>query len=166
MFDISQLGMNLATFTVALFFVELIYLAVIDQLTMEIPFVFQIVILLLGVTSIFTIGGLTIWERIIGMFCVSLPLLLITIIIPNAFGGGDIKLMFTCGFFLGWKLILVSFFFGIIFGGLFGAIFLLTKKKGRKEHFAFGPYLSVGMIVATLWGNQLLEWYLGSFKIQ
>ncbi len=73
-------------------------------------------------------------------FSVSLPLFLITLAVPGGFGGGDIKLMAACGLFLGWKLCLLSLCFGLLTGGLYGIWLLAAGKKGRKEHFAFGPF--------------------------
>ena len=49
----------------------------------------------------------------------------------------------------------------IMLGGGYGIYLLLTGKKGRKEHFAFGPFLCMGMAVGLLWGQQLIDWYLG-----
>ncbi len=60
--------------------------------------------------SFFEMDEVTIVERLIGMVCISLPLFLIVLIIPEGFGGGDIKLMFAAGFFLGWKQTVVGFF--------------------------------------------------------
>jgi len=37
---------------------------------------------------------------------------------------------------------------------------LLAKKKGKKEHIAFGPFLCAGMVVALFFGTQIITWYL------
>lgn len=79
------------------FFALLTIVAVIDQSTMEIPNTFVIAALVLGIISIFTMPGTSLPSRILGMFVVSVPLLLITLLVPGAFGGGDIKLMAACG---------------------------------------------------------------------
>ena len=62
------------------------------------------VMLGIGVISVFTMPEIGILSRVIGAFCVSVPLLLICMFIDGAFGGGDIKLMFVVGIVLGWKL--------------------------------------------------------------
>ena len=49
--------------------------------------------------------------RAIGFFIVSLPMYLLTLLIPDCFGGGDIKLIAVAGFLLGWKLTLLAFFY-------------------------------------------------------
>jgi leader peptidase (prepilin peptidase)/N-methyltransferase len=72
--------------------------------------------------------------------------------IPGGFGGGDIKLMAAAGIVLGWKGNVFAFFIAALLGGVYGIYLLVTKKKGRKEHFAFGPFLSIGIAV-SLYAN-------------
>lgn len=93
-------------------------------------------------------------------FSVSLPLFAITLAVPGAFGGGDIKLMAVIGFFLGWKMSLTAFMLAVFSGGIYGIGLLLSKKKGAKEHFAFGPFLCAGTALTLFVGEWLLSWYL------
>ena len=132
----------------------------IDQDTMEILPSTLFVMLGIGVISVFTMPEIGILSRVIGAFCVSVPLLLICMFIDGAFGGGDIKLMFVVGIVLGWKLTVVSVLIGFITGGVAAVILLSSKKKGRKDHFPFGPYLCVGAAVALFYGEALIQWYL------
>lgn len=74
-------------------------------------------------------------------------------------GGGDIKLMAAAGLFLGWQNTLLAMFFGIVFGGMYGIYLLAAKKAGKKDHFAFGPFLCAGIVIAMLFGGPVLEWY-------
>lgn len=143
-----------------LFFVVLIFVALTDMKTMEIPNKYIIAILILGAVSAAVIQDRPVIDRLIGMACVSLPLMMVTYLIPDAFGGGDIKLMGACGLLLGWKLSLIAFFLAIMTGGSYGIYLLLSGRKGRKEHFAFGPFLCAGMAASVLWGEALLAWYL------
>ena len=77
----------------------------------------------------------------------------------GGFGGGDIKLMAAAGLFLGWQNTLLAMFFGIVFGGIYGIYLLAAKKAGKKDHFAFGPFLCAGIVIAMLFGGPVLEWY-------
>ncbi|MBR6315699.1 MAG: prepilin peptidase [Lachnospiraceae bacterium] len=138
----------------------LFWIAAVDSFCMEIPNMLNLLIFLAGVSSIWLLPQITWKEHLIGMVCVSLPLLLITLIIPGAFGGGDIKLMFGAGLLLGWKLALVALFFGIISGGIYAICLLAKKKAGRKDHFAFGPFLCFGITVSMICGMQILNMYL------
>lgn len=151
--------------TLYAFFAILLAVALIDAKTQEIPPVFPLSILILGVLSIWTMGDVSILDRIIGFFAVSLPLYLIVLAVPGGFGGGDIKLMAAAGFFLGWKTTLVAFMIALLAGGAYGALLLILRKKGRKDHFAFGPFLCAGMVAAYYWGDALINWYLGLARI-
>lgn len=147
--------------TLFAFFAILLALSVVDARTQEIPPAFPIAIFVLGIISIWTMGNLSLLERIIGFFVVSLPMYLIVLLVPGGFGGGDIKLMAAAGFFLGWKITLISFLIALLLGGIYGALLLILQKKGRKDHFAFGPFLCIGMFVGFYRGEALLSWYLG-----
>ena len=154
-------GWTLQSVLIFTFLCILTVTAFVDYDTMEIPNGFVIAALLSGVAAVFLFPETGLFSRLIGFFCVSLPLFLITLAIPGAFGGGDIKLMAVCGFFLGWKLTLFAFFFAVLGGGAYGAWLLITKKKGRKEHFAFGPFLCAGMAAAVFIGSPIIDWYTG-----
>ena len=98
-------------------------------------------------------------ERLLGFGIISLPMLGLTLLIPDCFGGGDIKLMALCGFFLGWKAALLAAFLGIVSCGAVAGTLLLSKKVGRTDHIAFGPYLAAGVFCAHLFSQPILLWY-------
>ena len=80
----------------------------------------------------------------------------------RAIGGGDIKLMAACGLILGWKLIILAFLIGCILGSV---IHVIRMKVSDADHvLAMGPYLSLGVFIAMLWGEQFLRWYLGLYS--
>lgn len=153
-------GFTWLALSVFAFLFILLVLAVIDLDTMEIPDGLLLALLIPAAALVFLLPNVTPLQHAIGFLAVSLPLFLITLAIPGAFGGGDIKLMAVAGLALGWQLILVAFFFGLLLGGGYGAWLLMTKKAGRKGHFAFGPFLALGLALALLAGRPLLAWYL------
>ena len=65
------------------------------------------------------------------------------------------------GLIVGFPLVFVSLLMGVVLGGLVAGILLLLKKKTRKESIPFGSFLAVTTIVTLLWGNNILNWYLG-----
>ena len=97
-----------------------------------------------------------------GLF-VALPLLIAGITV-GGIGGGDIKLMFAAGFLLGWKATVVGFFIGLILGGIYGVICLVRRSHGKNDHFAFGPFLSVGLAIALFCGNIIMNHYIDFIK--
>ncbi len=159
-----RFGMGAEAIADFAFLAVLTVVAFIDADTMEIPNGLVILILIIAIAALVCFPEPTWKNRLIGLVCVSVPMLLITIVIPGAFGGGDIKLMAAAGLFLGWKLCLVAAFLAIVAGGLYGIWLLATRRKGKKEHFAFGPFLCAGMAAALFWGEQLLEWYLSLYR--
>jgi prepilin signal peptidase PulO-like enzyme (type II secretory pathway) len=76
-------------------------------------------------------------------------------------GGGDIKLAGLIGATLGAGGGLVAAFVGIMLGGVIAAALLVSGQRRFGEYLPFGPFLAAGAIVAALWGEPLLEWYLG-----
>ncbi len=143
------------------FFCILFIVTWMDIKTMEIEDWCWMLILVLSLAACIWMPEISWKARVAGFFIVSVPLLLVSMAIPGAFGGGDIKLMAASGAFLGWKLTLVSTCFAFLGGGMWAVYLLLSKKKGRKDHFAFGPFLCLGMLAGWLWGDEFLQWYLG-----
>ena len=141
----------------------LLVLSIIDWRTYEIPFGINVFLFVLGVAmTILDRGNLA--EHLIGMICVSGLLGILYLLTGGrAIGGGDIKLMFACGLILGWKLILLAFFLGCIIGSVVHIIRMSVKKAERM--LAMGPYLSAGILLAALWGNAWINWYLSLLRL-
>ena len=139
------------------FLLMLLLITITDIKKRQIPNRYVTVIGIIAIMATVFQNEMSLPNRFIGLLVVSLPLLIITMIVPNAFGGGDIKLMAASGFYLGLELILLSFFFAVLSGGLYGVWLLVVKKKGRKEYFAFGPFLCGGMVFAVFFGAYVLE---------
>lgn len=153
-----KFGMSVDSLLYCLLFSALLTLSVIDFRTYEIPIGINVFILLLGLVRVIT--DWTNWaDYLIGFLAVSVFLYLIYIITHGrGIGGGDVKLMAVCGLVLGWKLILLGFFLGCIIGSI---CHLIRMKISHADHvLAMGPYLSVGVIIAALWGSQMINWYL------
>lgn len=155
-------GMSMAALTLFLVSAVLVMITVIDAYTQTIPPVLNIILGALGLVSILTMPEISVAERVIGFFCISVPMFLIVLLVPGGFGGGDIKMMAASGILLGWKGNLAAFFIGLIIGGVYGAFLLISGKKGRKEHFAFGPCLSIGIFVSAYAGigMRIVDQYL------
>lgn len=159
----AEYGFSIETLLYALLFSALITLSVIDFRTYEIPLGINIFILALGLVRVVT--DYTNWlGYAIGLFCVSGFLYLIYLVTKGrGIGGGDIKLMAACGLLLGWKLVILSFVLGCIIGSV---IHLIRMKVSGEGHvLAMGPYLAVGVMISTLYGERLIHWYLSCLGI-
>jgi len=75
-----------------------------------------------------------------------LAFLIINIISRGNLGLGDVKLVMTCGWWLGlasWTTVYAGLMIGCLLGLAYAAL-------TRSRHFAFGPWLVVGTLVAGL----------------
>lgn len=151
-------GISIETVLYCLCSSALLALSVIDWRTQEIPPGFNIFICILGLIRLVTDMGD--WSQyVIGLFAVSGFLLLIRVITKGrGIGDGDIKLMAATGLLLGWQLNIVAFLIGCILGSIIHLTRMAIKKVDRV--LAFGPYLSAGVFIAMIWGEQLVSWYL------
>ena len=106
-----------------------------------------VVLSFLGLVFVKNLGAA---ERAAGIFIVSVPMLLITVAVPGAFGGGDIKLMAACGMYLGADAVFYSFFYALVLGGFYSIYLILYKNRSRKTEFAFGPFLVSGIFLRLI----------------
>jgi len=139
----------------------LLVVALIDRDTQIIYDRFHIMILVLAVLAVWLFPEHGIGNRLLGAVVISVPMLVLALIIPGAFGGGDIKLMAASGMFLGVGATVCAMFIGLLTGGGYGAFMLLSGKLKKNDHFAFGPFLAVGLAVSAFAGDRIVKWYLG-----
>lgn len=138
-------------------------ISLIDIDTFEIPDYFHILVMFISLGSLL-VFDISFVERLLGMFCISSLMIMINFIVPSSFGGGDIKLMFVCGFLLGFRYIVLAFIIAIILGGMYSFLLLINKKITIRKHIAFGPFLSIAIAVAMLFGNDILIMYFLCFR--
>ena len=83
----------------------------------------------------------------------------------EAMGLGDVKMMFMVGAYLGWRLTILTIFFGVLSGSLIGmGLMMWQGKKDMQMLLPFGVFLGLGSIIAVLVGPQIVEWYAGQFR--
>jgi len=95
-----------------------------------------------SITGMF-VGGLAMW-------CM---LRVLEVLSRGDLGGGDVGLGGLLGLYLGWlsyEAVLVGLFASFLVGGFFAVALLVTRKANRHTHFAFGPFLIVGTLIAVL----------------
>ena len=95
--------------------------------------------------------GVSVQERCLGAVVIAVPMLVLTVLLKGGFGGGDIKLMAVSGFLNGVKVITYTGMLGIILSGIYVSMMLAAGKMGRKDSFALGPFLVMGIIGMKLW---------------
>lgn len=95
--------------------------------------------------------GVSVQERCLGAVVIAVPMLVLTVLLKGGFGGGDIKLMAVSGFLNGVKVITYAGMLGIILSGIYVSMMLAAGKMGRKDGFALGPFLVMGIVGMKLW---------------
>ena len=78
----------------------------------------------------------------------------------EAMGGGDLKLLFVTGLYLGLVGNLLCLFAACLLGIVFG---LIATKGENETPFPWGPSICAAGILAALYGEGLVAAYLGLF---
>ena len=153
-------GLTIESLLYCLMFSALVTLSVIDFRTYEIPFGINLFILTLGLIRV-ALDYQNFLNYLIGFLSVSGFLYLLFLLTKGrGIGGGDIKLMAVSGLMVGWKCNLLALAFGCIIGSV---IHIIRMRVSKEDHvLALGPYLSVGIMIAALWGYDLIEWYFAA----
>lgn len=157
---------SITTILVCLLASCLIALSLIDWKYFIIPDSLNIAILVIAIVSMFVkedIFKVAITTKLLTLAFTFVGILLIyiveKIVKKDIMGWGDIKLFTVTGLFCGYQLALIGVFFGAIIACIVEIIIMRNKRKV----IPFGPYLSIGFILAIFFGLQLLEWYTSLF---
>ena len=100
-----------------------------------------------GGGSLWLVGEL--WKRLRGV---------------DAMGLGDVKMMAGVGALLGWRAAFLAIFLGAFAGAFIGA-FMISRQKDKdlQTQIPFGIFLGVGSILALLFGEKMIDWYMRTF---
>ena len=118
------------------------------------------VVALFGVAALAGDDGAAFWRALIGGLCAFAVFLLLHLISPRGMGFGDVKLSFVLGVSLGWvsgALVFLGIFLAFLVGSVVSVLLIATKRRTRKDHVPFGPFLATGTLVALLVGEQILS---------
>ena len=77
-------------------------------------------------------------------------------------GMGDIKMLALMGAFLGIKAFL-ALLIAALLGTIVGVFLIYVLKKGKRYEIPFGCFLSIGTLIAYIYGNEMLTWYVQRF---
>ena len=135
----------------------LVAVSITDIKTRNIPNIFVLAILLLGIISAvlttfgypFPINKINLLERLGGAVIAFAPTFIIGSKI-GGIGGGDIKLLSVLGFLFGIEETIIMLLCTCIIGACAGIVKLVLSwiKKGADTTLAYAPYIAVGSIAA------------------
>lgn len=111
--------------------------------------------LLVGGIAIALYAPGALWLRLVAAGGTFVVLAALSILGRGALGGGDVKMMAVVGLWLGQEVIL-ALTIGFILGGVAAVVLLLLRRAGRKDFFAFGPFLIIGTLLG--WLVQAVAW--------
>jgi leader peptidase (prepilin peptidase) / N-methyltransferase len=124
-------------------------------------------ILIVGAIAAVAIAGVSdpssLLERAIAAAAAGGLLLAAALAYPRGMGLGDVKLAATMGLFLG-RDVAPALFVALLAGSIVGlAMIARHGAAARKQAIPFGPFLALGGVVGLLAGEELVDWYLGTF---
>ena len=148
--------------------IMLVYATYTDFKGLVIPDACHIVIFAVGLFTMFfeaisTNNNAIYLERVIGMFCIALPLFLLCLLGKSGFG--DVKMFATLGLFLGWKKLLLVLLIAVLSGLVYALYKRISSKNLKwKSEVPFGPFICLGTYITMLFGNQMINAYMQLFK--
>lgn len=132
-------------------------IAIVDYYTLIIP---DSLVALFFITSIYPVMLRGEWlNNLAGFGFLTLFFLVVMLIFPGAFGGGDLKYFAAAGFLFGLEESVVLLEVTLITGAAAGAAWALIKKKGLRVRIPFAPFITWGVFVTLFAGKDILLWY-------
>lgn len=111
-----------------------------------------------SVLAVLTVIGLSLLGAVVG----ALPFFLIWWFSKGKWMGfGDVKLMLLLGVLAGPTLVFITLLLAIFSGGIISLFLLIFTKKTMKSHIPFGCFLAPAGLIVLVFGQQILNWYLG-----
>ena len=74
-------------------------------------------------------------------------------------GLGDVKLLAMIAAFLGFWPAILALFLGVILTSVYAVLLLARRKADAATHLPLGTFLSIGGLIAALFGGPLIAWY-------
>lgn len=154
-----------------LFYLTLIFVVIADLRYLLLPDFLIAFLLVLVVTNLvlsFQQGllPLSAWPNLLAALLFALVFFLTLYVLAKhwlkkeALGWGDIKLMLPLALFLSWPAVLLAIFLSFIIGGFFAMLVLVIGKKKWGQALPFAPFLVLGSLLTSFWGEEIWRWYL------
>ncbi len=147
----------------------LLTLTVIDLRTQLLPDVLTLPLMWAGllVNSQATLVPLSsaVWGAVVGYVSLwSIYQLFKALTGKEGMGYGDFKLLAALGAWLGVGMILPIVLFASLAGSVLGLAMIVSKRLQPEVPIAFGPYLAMGGVLAVLYGERVVGWYMGLMR--
>lgn len=78
-------------------------------------------------------------------------------------GLGDVKMLLLIGFYLGWQLTVGTLIIASLLGTILAIIFIFRSgREALRLKIPFGVFLGAAAIILTIYGRQIVDWYLNN----
>ncbi len=155
-------GLTPALFFYLLVFSLLMIVAFYDILTEYVPEFFVWTSLILVALGGAYFGHFSFAEALIGAAIGGGLLFLLVLFSKEKWmGSGDIKIGLILGFLAGYPRVIFGLFSAFIIGSIAGIIYIYITKKGLKASLPFAPFLIFAALIAIIYGDKVINWYLG-----
>jgi leader peptidase (prepilin peptidase)/N-methyltransferase len=147
------------------FVAALVVITVIDLHHQIIPDMISLPGIGVGLLASWILPGTSVVNALLGLLLGGGSLFLVATVYEWLFkregmGGGDVKLLAMIGAFLGWKAVILTILLSSLIGSIVGIAVILWKGRDFKYAIPFGPFLSLGAVIALFYGENLILWYL------
>lgn len=165
LFLLMRFGPSLSYLIYFIFVASLMVITVIDLQHQIIPDVISLPGIGIGLLASLVIPQITFFDSLKGVLLGGGSLFIVGTLYQWLFkregmGGGDVKLLAMIGAFLGWKAVILTILLSSLVGSISGIMIMILKGKDFKYAIPFGPFLSLGAVIALFYGESLIKWYL------
>jgi prepilin signal peptidase PulO-like enzyme (type II secretory pathway) len=132
-------------------------IAVVDIKSLIIPDSLVIAFIALSIYPIILNYNIT--DNLFGLLALFAFFIIILLLFPGSFGGGDLKFGSAIGLLSGLEMSIVVLEVSLVSGAITGIIYALKTRKNLRTKIPFAPFLSLGLIVSLLYGRDILLIY-------
>ncbi len=77
-------------------------------------------------------------------------------------GYGDFKLLAALGAWMGWQMLPLTILLSSVVGAVVGLVLMGTGRMKRDKPMPFGPFIAAAGWIALIWGEKIMNFYIGS----
>jgi leader peptidase (prepilin peptidase)/N-methyltransferase len=124
---------------------------------------YAVALVLLGLAAMVDGQANPLLRALFGMVAYYGVFFLLAFAYPAGMGFGDVKLAGVLGLYLGylgWNVLAVGAFAGVLLGGVVGIGLLLGGRAGRKSAIPYGPFMLTGALLAVFVGASIAHGYV------
>lgn len=152
-----KMGVSLYTLNIYLLASIALCIAIIDITSFTIPDSLVIAFALISAYPILLNND--IMDNIFGCCAFFAIFIIILLIFPGSFGGGDLKFGSAIGLLSGIEMSIVVLELSLVSGAIIGILYALKTRGSLRAKIPFAPFLTLGLIISFLYGREILLLY-------